>query len=381
MTRQTRIIDAGQSADWQYPRSLRCVAMLVAGLLVTGLSACGGKAAPTTTTQPVLTVELVSPRHESWADTLVASGEIAAWQEASIDAEVGGVRLDEVKVNVGDAVHKGQLLARYNEDTLRTDLAQLDAAVAEARANLARAKSDAERGQGLTAIGALPQQTLDLYRTQVDVTSAQLASAQARREAQALRLRYARVVAPDDGVISSRSATVGTVSVIGAELFRLVRDNRLEWRAEVPADSLAHLKAGTTAVLRTLDGTAVSGRLRQLSPMVDTGTRNGIAYVDLPAGNPLAAGMYVTGRFTLGKRDALVVPESAVVLRDGSSYLMMVDAQHRVHALKVDTGRRQQGAIEILGSLDPAAQFVKSGGAFVSDGNLVQIAAATATAP
>lgn len=357
------------------------LALIAATLTAASLSACGDKAAETATAQPVLSVELVSLKDEDWADVLTASGEIAPWQEASIGARIGGVQLDEVLVNVGDVVKKGQLLARYNEDTLRTDLAQLNAAVAEASANVDKAKADAERGQGLEAVGALPKQTLELYRTQVQVTEAQLASARATRDAQALRLRYARVVAPDAGVISARSATVGTVSVMGAELFRLVRRNRLEWRAEVPGDALVHLKVGDAATVRTLDGTTVNGKLRQLSPMVNTGTRNGIAYVDLPTDPNIAAGMYVTGRFTLAKRRARVVPESAIVLRDGSRYLMSVDAQHIVHAIKVTTGRRQLGEIEIVGDIDPAAQFVKSGGAFVSDGNLVQIAAPEPATP
>lgn len=393
MTRLTIKISAGPGVDTGIRcsdggharricgRPIRCATIVTAALSFAGLSACGGDAAAPTTAQPSLTVELVSPRYENWADVLVASGEIAPWQEASIGTRIGGVQLDEVLVNVGDVVRKGQLLARYNEDTLRADLAQLDAAVAEARANVAKARADAERGQGLETIGALPKQTLELYRTQVQVTEAQLASAQALRDAQALRVRYARVVAPDAGVISSRTATVGTVSTMGAELFRLVRRNRLEWRAEVPADALHRLKAGDAATLRTLDGAPVTGTLRQLSPMVDTGTRNGIAYVDLPAGSGLAAGMYVTGRFTLAQRKALVIPESAVVLRDGSRYLMQVDAQRHVHAIKVATGRRQHGAIEIVGEVDPRAQFIKSGGAFVSDGNLVQVAAPAPAAP
>ena len=280
----------------------RSLTLYAAGLTVCFavalLSACGGQNAEPPAPRPVLTVELVSPARASWPEFIVASGEVAPWQEASIGAEVTGVRLDKVLVNVGDVVAEGQLLAQFNEDTLRADLARLDAAIAEATANLERARADASRADRLEITGALPQQTIQSYRTQVQVAEAQLGSARAQRDAQSLRLRYARVVAPDDGVISSRSATVGAVSTMGEELFRLVRRNRLEWRAEVPAELLARLQPGITAIVQTHDGAEVTGTLRQRSPTVDPGTRNGIAYVDLPGDSGLAGGMYVSGRFS-----------------------------------------------------------------------------------
>lgn len=345
------------------------------------LSSCNGNAEEPAAARPAMAVELVSPSQQSWPDVLVASGEVAPWQEAVIGAEVAGVRLDEVLVNVGDVVAKGQLLARYSEDSLRADLARLDALVAEAEANVARTKADAARADRLAASEVMSGQTVQLYRSQAQVAEAQLDSARAQRKSQALKLRYARVVAPDDGVISARSATVGSVSGLGTELFRLVRRSRLEWRAEVPAEALPRLKPGTGVVVQALDGTKVTGSLRQLAPTVDSGTRNGLAYVDLPAGSGLAAGMYLTGRFSFQSREALVVPESAIVQRDGNQYLMKVGADNRVHLAKVVTGRRQDESIELLGGADAAGRYVKSGGAFLGDGDLVQVTAATGTAP
>lgn len=340
------------------------------------LSACGGKTEEPAAPQPVLTVEVISPQRETWPDALVASGEVTAWQEAVIGAEVAGVRLDEVLVNVGDSVRKGQLLARFSEDSLRADLARADAMVAEASANLEKAKADAVRADRLESLDAMAKQTGQMYRTQARVAEAQLASAQAQHQAQALKLRYARVVAPDDGVISGRAATVGAVSMMGTELFRMVRRNRLEWRAEVTANAMQRLQPGAVATLTALDGSIVKGELRQLAPTVDSGTRNGLAYVDLPAGSGLSAGMYLTGRFALPPREAQTVPEAAIVQRDGNQYLMQVDGESRVHLIKVRTGRRQGESIELLGKVDPAARYVKSGGAFLSEGVLVQVVAA-----
>jgi HlyD family secretion protein len=360
----------------------QCAARLaIVCIVILASSGCSGRTEETREPRAVLTVELASASRVSWPEVIVASGEVAPWQEAIIGAEVPGIRLEQVLVDVGDVVQKGQLLAQFSEDTLRADLAQLDAAVAEATANLAKARTEAARADKLELTGAMPLQTIETYRTQVQVAQAQLTSARAQRDAQDVRLRHARVLAPDDGVISARSATVGAVSTVGTELFRLVRRNRLEWRAEVPAEALLRLQPGVSVTVQTLDGAEVDGVLRQRSPTVDPQTRNGIAYVDLPADSGLAGGMYASGRFLLATRDAVTVPESAIVLRDGNRYLMQVDASNHVHEVKVETGRRQHDAIEILTELDQTARFIKSGGAFVSEGDLVSVAASEPSAP
>lgn len=357
----------------------QCLFLIVTLALL--LAACSDATEPAPEARPVLTVELVSAVREPWPEILVASGEIAPWQEASIGSELTGIRLDEVLVNVGDVVSKGQLLARFSEDALRIELAQLDASVAGATANLEKAKADLLRADRLETTSALSEQALLAYRIEAKAAAAQLAFAQAQRDAAALRLQYARVVAPDDGVISARMATAGSVNSMGTELFRLVRQNRLEWRAEIPAESLRRLHPGDSATVETLDGLQVTGAVRQVAPTADSATRNGIAYVDLPAGSGLLAGMYVAGRFTLATQTATVLPESAVVMRDGNYYLMQVDAQDRVHEIKVATGRRQDHQLEILTDIDTAARWVKSGGAFLTDGDLVQLAPGESVAP
>jgi RND family efflux transporter MFP subunit len=355
--------------------------VLIVTLATLLFAACSDSSKPALAPSPVLTVELVSAVREAWPEYLVASGEIAPWQEASIGTELTGIRLEEVLVNVGDAVAKGQLLARYSEEALRIDLAQLNASVAGAAANLEKAQADLRRADRLETTSAMSEQAILAYRTEAKAAAAQLAFAQAQRDAAALQLQYARVLAPDDGVISARTATVGAVNSMGTELFRLVRQNRLEWRAEIPAESLRRLQPGDSATVETLDGMQVKGLVRQVAPTADAATRNGIAYVDLPAGSGLLAGMYAAGRFTLAARAAMVLPESAIVMRDGNHYLMQVDAQNRVHEIKVATGRRQDDQLEILGDLDTSARFVKSGGAFLTDGDLVQLAPGESVAP
>jgi RND family efflux transporter MFP subunit len=324
--------------------------------------------------KPALTVQIVSPRQEAWPGAAAASGVVAAWQEASIGTELAGVRLEEVRANVGDVVTKGQLLARYNEDSMRAELAQLEAGVAEASAAVEKARLDAESANQLESSGALSRQEIRAVRTQASIAEARLTSAKAMRDAQLLRLRYARVVAPDAGVISARTASVGAVASPGSELFRLIRGGRLEWRAEVRADILPRLKRGTLAQVQLPDGSHIEGTVRQVAPNVATDTLNAVVYVDLPAHNKLAAGMFISGDFQLPESPVLAVPESVLVFRNNSRYVMLVDQELRVHETKVEVGRRRNKDVEILAGIDPAARIALSGGAFLNDGDLVRVA-------
>jgi RND family efflux transporter MFP subunit len=348
------------------------------------LAACGNGTDPAATAEPAkpaLTVETTAPRRETLPLRLAANGSIAAWQEASIGTEANGLRLAEVRVNVGDVVKRGQVLATFAPATVEADVAQIRAARAEAEAGLAEAAANARRARDLADSGAYSRQQVEQYLTAERTAQARVEAQRAAARAQQLRLAQTRVVAPDDGVISARSATVGAVLPAGQELFRLIRRGRLEWRAEVPAADLARLKPGRAATLTLPGGSTATGTLRMLAPIVDAQTRNGIAYVDLVPARDARAGMFARGEFELGSAPALTLPQSAVLLREGYSYVMRVGADGKVLQTKVATGRRVGERVEITGGLDAEARVVAAGGAFLADGDTVRIAAAAASAP
>jgi RND family efflux transporter MFP subunit len=190
---------------------------------------------------------------------------------------------------------------------------------------------------------------------------------------QRLRLAQTRVLAPDDGVISARSATVGAVLPAGEELFRLIRNARLEWRAEVAASELVKLKPGQLARVTLASGASVEGRLRQVAPMIDMQTRNGLVFVDLPADGAARAGMFAQGDFEVGVARLLTLPQSAVLQRDGFSYVWQVGPAFTVIQKRVTVGPRAGERIAISGGIDATAQVVVAGVGFLSDGDRVRV--------
>jgi len=329
-----------------------------------------------------LTVTVTQPLTAKLPLKITANGSIAAWQEASVGTEANGLRLAEVRANVGDVVKRGQVLAVFASDTVKADAAQVNASVAEAEAALAEAAANAQRARELQPSGALSAQQITQYLTAERTAQARLQAQRAAAQVAQLRLAQTQVVAPDAGVISSRSATVGAVLPAGQELFRLIRQGRLEWRAEVPSSDLVRVKVGLPAtVAATSGGAPVTGKVRMVAPTVDAQTRNGIVYVDLGASTEVKAGMFARGEFDVGSSDALTLPQSAVVLRDGFNYVLKVGPDSKVSQAKVGVGRRVGERIEITSGLDAAAKVVAAGGGFLSDGDTVKVVDAAAAKP
>jgi HlyD family secretion protein len=361
------------------PMALAAVGMLGIALVTFGMRASNSeKHAPVAVAKSALTVVTTQPQISNLPLKISANGNVAAWQETIIGTETNGLRLAEVRVNVGDAVKHGQVLAVFAADTMQADLAQVRAAVAEAEATLAEATANAERARKLQPTGVMSAQQISQYLTAERTAQARLEAQRATFHVQQLRVQETQVRAPDDGVISARSATVGAVLSSGQELFRMIRQGRLEWRAEVPSADLALLKSGmsvrlTPAANTPANNISIKGTVRKIAPTVDAQTRNGLVYVDLSSPGNIKAGMFARGEFEIGNSHGLTLPQSAVLLRDGFSYVLRVGTDAKVTETKVEVGRRAGDRIEITGGLDAGTRVVASGGGFLADGDTVRV--------
>ena len=329
--------------------------------------------------KPSLTVTVTSPQSGSLTQKITANGSLAAWQEAIIGAEANGLKITEVRVNVGDRVQRGDVLAVLQADTLRAELAQAEAALAEANASAQEAKAQSDRARNLQQQGFFSSAQLSQTLAADASAQARVQSARAMVQLQTVRLSQTQVRAPDSGVISARQATVGSVVGAGTELFRLIRQGRIEWRAEVTAAEIGRIRVGAPVQVKAASGQMLQGKVRMVSPSVDAQTRNAIVYVDLPSATGSArAGMYAQGEIALGQSQAITVPQSAVVVRDGFSYVYTVGADQKVSQLKVQTGRQSGDRVEVLSGLKADARVVASGGAFLNHGDTVRVVDAPA---
>ncbi len=354
--------------------------LLVAGLFTVsglGLWATHSHAADTAkpiAAKPALTVALTQATNSTLAIKLAANGTVSAWQEASVGAEANGLRIAELHANVGDTVKRGQLLATFAAESVQADVALVRAALAEAQANAAEAAANADRARAVQGSGAISAQQVNQYLTQEQTAKARVESAKAQLDAQLLRLKNTQLLAPDNGTISARMATVGAVVGAGTEMFKLIRQGRLEWRGEVTAAEMGRITPGAAVLVTAPGGAQTKGKVRMLAPTVDAVTRNGLVYVDLPgAGSGFKPGMFARGEFELGSSGALTVAQTAVVVRDGFSYVVRVGADNRTSQVKVQTGRVVGDRVELLGGVKPEDKLVLSGGGFLSDGDLVKI--------
>ena len=330
-----------------------------------------------------LTVDLVRPARSTVKQTIAANGSISPWQEAVIGSESNGLMLTQVLVNVGDNVKRGQLLAQFSGSTIAADIAQAQANLAEAKANALEAAGNASRARSIQDSGALSTQTIEQLISLEATSKARVAAAQATLQSNQIRFKQTKVIAPDAGIISARAATVGAVVSPGQELFKLIRQGRLEWRAELTSSDIGQIKSGMLASLTLPDGSNITGKVRTTSPMVDMQTRNAIVFVDIALGQA-KAGMFARGTFDIGTKEVLTLPASAIVMKDGFAYAMQVVddgkavTKSRVKQVKIQTGSRESANIEVIG-LDATgtSNFVASGGAFLADGDLVTIAGKT----
>lgn len=326
------------------------------------------------TPPPTLTVKVIEPQQERWPERIEANGILAPWQEAIIGAETGSLRITELLADVGSVVHRGQRLAQLADASVVAVVRRQEAAVALARANLEQAQVNLQRSQTVLGSGALSKQQADAYANAEATARAALAGAEAELEGSRITLQQTRILAVDDGVISSRSAKLGDVVAPGTELFRMVRQGRIEWQAELDSRQLARVRVGQSARVQLPGNQWVEGKVRLIAPTLSTSTGRALVYVSLPRASGVQAGVFASGSIGVAETTALTLPESALVLRDGRSDVYLFDAAGgKVSRRTVSTGRRQQDRVEILSGLAPDARVVASGGAFLTDGASVQV--------
>ena len=360
------------------------ITALRAGLIVAAalsLTACGGdktaepgaKAGGSASSQ---TVTAATATLQTVDRMVTASGTISAWEEVPIGAETGGLVATAVYVDEGDWVRQGQVLVKLNDAVLRAQLRQQDAAVASAEAGAAREEADLGRARELKDRGFLSQASLDLAIAEQRAAEAQLASARAGRSETATRLAQTEIKAPVAGRVISRSVTRGQIVQAGSELFRLVRDGRLELDARIPETELALIRAGQTATISSDQIGQVGGRVRIVTPEVDGESRIGIARIALANTEGFRTGMYARAQINVGAQPAVTVPTAAVLYRENRAGIFVLTTDGHARFQQVDVLARSDDRTSVTG-IEAGVRVVVDGAGFLGDGDRVTVASAT----
>lgn len=358
--------------------SLSAFALATALLLPSFLLAPWANAQEAQASEPLdsnatLTVNAGKVESSPFTRFLNLNGTVNAWQDVIIAPEVGGYRVEGVLVDVGDYVEQGQELVRLSTAILETDFASREAALKQREAQAENARLAFERAEAVAARDLLSDADLDRINSEALTASAARDAAKADLDAARVRLQFAKVTAPDAGVITSRTVTVGQLAQAGGEMLRLLRQSRVEWRGEVPESSLPALQVGQSVMITSVDGREHQGTIRVVSPTVDPVTHNGLVYVDIDGDTALRPGMFARGRIEFSASEALLVPLASLVSSDGYSYVFIVQSDRTVRRQMIQTGAIQGDNIEVIGGLEPGANIVTTGAGFLKDGDLVNV--------
>ncbi len=351
-----------------------CLMGALAAVLALALAGCDQAPSAAAEKPPTLTVTTQLAETRSLARQVVASGSVVPWEEIVVSAEAQGLAVVEMLVDEGDTVTQGQVLLRLNDVVLKAQLAQQVANLAAAKAGAAEADANLRRTRDLQARGNASQQNLDERLAAQRTANAQVAVAEAAKAEIEARLAQAVIAAPVAGIVSVRSVNLGQVVSPGVELFRLIRDGRLELDAEVPETEFPSLQPGLAATVRA-EGVPgpVPARIRSLAPQVDPRTRLGLAHVALPDGSGFRAGMFATATIEVGAVSAVMVPQASVIWRDGLEGVFVLDQAGIAHFRPVKTGLRRDGQVQVRDGLAAGEAVAVQGAGFLEDGDHVGV--------
>jgi RND family efflux transporter MFP subunit len=371
----------------RFPRRVRIAALVIlvgaAALIVVSLNGRPAQktdskqaAADARAQEAVMTVSVTELAAADLPRTITVNGTIQAWQDVIISPEVGGYRVAEVKVDVGDRVTKGQVLVELSTALLDADVATKRAVLSQREAQLVNAEASQRRAQSLSAMKALSQADLDRLNSEALAAKASVDSARADLEASQLRLKFTRVTAPDDGVITARTVTVGQIAQAGNEMLRLLRNGRIEWRGEVPESRVGELEIGQPVKVTTADNAVFQGAIRVVAPTIAALNRTGLVYVDLPPDPRLRPGMFARGEIEIAHGMTYTVPLQSVVSSDGYNYVFALKPDNTVERRHIETGGIRGASIEVSSGLEAGERIVEKGAGFLKDGDLVNVSGA-----
>ena len=353
-------------------------------------------------------VDIVYPRRATLAQRFHTNATLEAFEDADLFAEISGY-LSEVRVDIGDHVKAGQVLAVIDVPETVAALAESEAQLESQRKLLETARRQVERAQADLALQEVTfkrqeylnrqkwttDQALDNIRAKAEIARADLGLAIANRDSAAAQvdlatatvkknkalLGYAKIVAPFDGVIAQRLVNRGDLVQAPTAsrtmpLFKLQRIDTIRVFCDVPEDKAAQVHVGdhTTVAPFGLDGAPIAGTITRFAYRLDGQTRNMRTEIDLP--NPderLYPGMYAEVALEMARRPDVVTLPSAALGADGNGTFIYTVTDDRIARTPIHIGLRDSGLAEVLDGLPKQAVVVADAKRAPTVGTMVQV--------
>jgi HlyD family secretion protein len=319
-------------------------------------------------------ITVIVPGHQQVARQISATGTIAARRDMPVGIAGQGGRVTSVRVDAGQWVNAGQVLATVDRSVQSQVAAQQAAQIAAARADAQLAQNNYERAKQLVDRGFVSKADLESKRAARDAALAQVRVAQAQLGQTRAQIGQLNVVAPTSGLILDRSVEVGQIVSPGSgALFRIAQNGQMEVQAKLAESALAQVHVGTPAtVVPVGSDVRISGAVWQVEPIIDPANRQGIAHVAVPFQRLLRPGGFAEVSLMSGSADVPLLPQSAVLSDGKGNYVYIVGKDNRVERRGVTVGEVDDNGVTIMAGLSGQERVVASAGAFLNPGDKVR---------
>jgi len=373
------------------PRSTTIAAALALSFATGLLAGChkpgaGGPADAASAPAPAL---LISPEDvrtvglQAHATGPVITGSIQPERRADLRAELSAVVLQVLKEN-GEPVHKGDLLVRLDDTSIRDSLRSAEESGRAAAQALDQAQRTFARVKTLQAEGMSSQQALDDAEVRRNSAQSDRVAADSRSVAARQQLARTEVRAPFDGVVSDRKASAGDTAAIGKELLKVIDPGSMRFEGLVSADRMGDIQVGQPVQFRIngFDKSDFVGKVRHVDASADPVTRQVAVIVDFAPGTaPKVAGLYAEGQISAGASQALLLPEAAVVKEGDKAYVWRL-AGNTLAKTPVKLGERDArlGNVVIVSGIAAGDRVLRTPGSTLTNGQKFELARPVAPA-
>jgi RND family efflux transporter MFP subunit len=363
----------------------------------------GGRGGPGSGARPPMPVEFADVKRNAVAEQILVVGNLIGEATVQVVPRVNG-RLQTVDVKLGDAVRRGQVIARVEDREIHEQVRQAEASyqvsqasIRQRDADLKLAKTNLDRSKSLYERQLLPQQTYDDTQAryeaalaQTDLARAQFEQAKARLDELKITLSNTLIVSPVDGFVGKRFLDPGAFASTNAPVASVVDISRVRMVANLVERDVRRVPAGTRAQVEVdaFPGEQFAGRVSRVAPVFDPATRTAEMEIEVPnPGFRLKPGMYARVQLTVDTRaDALTIPRAALVALDGKNGVFVAvqpEAQPAATTsggqqpaltarfMPVEVGIRDGEHIEITSGLKEGARVITTGAGALKDGDRV----------